>query len=51
MSDLENMDVMLGAYSKYEVDSDKEDSNLEVDLESNRPRRDMIQNSKVSRSL
>ena len=40
----ENMDVMLDDYSRNELESNPEDRINEVDLGSNRPRQDMIQN-------
>ena len=35
MSDLENMDVMLGVSSRNELEKNHEDKNLEADHESN----------------
>ena len=40
----ENMDVMLDDYSRNEIESNPDDRINEVDLGSNRPRQDMIQN-------
>ena len=43
MSDIENMDVMLGTYSR--ISSDEElDETVEVDSRSNGPRKDMVRN-------
>ena len=44
ISDMTNMDVMLGDYSRNELDSNLEDRK-------DRPRQDVIQNSKDFRSL
>ena len=44
MSDVENLDVMLGSCSRNELESNSEDRNVEVALESNRPGQDVIQN-------
>ena len=33
MSDVENSDVMLGSYSRNELESNSEERNIEVDLE------------------
>ena len=51
MSNLATMDVMLGAYSRNELESNSEDRNVEVDIESDKPRQDMIQNTEDFRSL
>ena len=51
MSVVENVDVMLGSYSRNELKGNSEDRNVEVDLGSDRPRRDAIQNSEGFRSL
>ena len=51
MSDMENMVVMLGGFPPQELGSDNEVRNNEVDLESGRPRQEMIQNSEDFRSL
>ena len=45
------MEVMLGAYSKNELDSNQEDSHEEVDLESNGPQQAVNPNSKDFNSL
>ena len=50
MSDIENVDVMLGSYSRNELDSNSGNIN-EVDLGSDRTRQDIIQNSEDFRSL
>ena len=50
MSDVENLDVMLGSCSRNELESNSEDRNVEVALESNRPGQDVIQNDQF-RSL
>ena len=51
MSDIENMDVIIGDSSRNEYESNTEDRNTEVDLGSDRPRQDLIQNSDSRRSL
>ena len=48
-SDVEHLDVTLGSYSRNELESNSEDRN--VDLGSDRPRQDVIQNSEDFRSL
>ena len=35
MSDVENLDVMLGSFSRNEIESNSEERNAEADLESN----------------
>ena len=50
-SDLENVDVMLGVYSRNELESNSGDRNDEVDLASDRTRGDVAQNSEDFRSL
>ena len=42
---------MLGGFPPEELESDYEDINNEVNLESSRPRQEMIQNSEDFRSL
>ena len=51
MSDLKNWDILLGSYSGNEIESNSEDSNIEVDLEYNRPRPEVVQNGEDFRSL
>ena len=50
MSDAENLDVMLGSYPRNDLENDF-DRNDEMDLESNRTRVDLAQNSEDFRSL
>ena len=50
MSDAENLDVMLGSYPRNDLENDF-DRNDEMDLESNRTRADLAQNSEDFRSL
>ena len=50
-SDLGNVDVMLGVYSRNELESNSGDRNDEVDLASDRTRGDVAQNSEDFRSL
>ena len=45
LSDLENVDVMLGFYSRNELESNSGDKNDVVDFESDRPRQDIVQKS------
>ena len=45
MSGVENLDVMLGAYSRDELRSKSVIGTIEVDLESNRTRVDVVHNS------
>ena len=51
MSDVENLDVMLGSYSRNELESKSEDRNVQVDQGSDRPRHDENQNVEDLRSL
>ena len=51
MSDTENVDVILGSYSRNELDSNSVNMNNAVDLGSDRTRQDIIQNSEDFRSL
>ena len=51
MSDIENMDVMLGGYSRSELESNSEDRSNEVNLGPDRPRQETIRNSEDFRSL
>ena len=52
MSDVENSDVMLGSYSRNELENNSEDGNIiEVNLGSDRPRQDVVQNIEDLRSL
>ena len=51
LSDFENMDVMLGTYSRNELDSDQEETNIEADLGSVGPQQHLNQNSENFRSL
>ena len=46
MSDVENLDVILGSYSRNKLESNSEDRNIEVDLGS-----DVVQNSEDFRTL
>ena len=50
MSDLENMNVMLGNYQENQSDVDPNE-NVEVDLRSNGTRTDMVRNSEDFRTL
>ena len=50
MSDVEDLDVMLGSYSRNEMDSNSGDRNDEVDLASDSTRGDVVQNSEDFRS-
>ena len=51
MSDVENLDVMLGSYSRNQLEVNSDDRNDEVDLGSDRTRQDVVQNSEDFRSL
>ena len=51
MSDVDNLDVMLGSYARNELESNSEDRNVEVDVESKGPRQDVVQKSEDFRSL
>ena len=51
MSDVEDLDVMLGSYSRNEMESNSGDRNDEVDFASDRTRGDVVQNSEDFRSL
>ena len=51
MSDTENLDIMLGSYSKNELESNSVDRNDEMDHESDKIRQDLAQNSEDFRSL
>ena len=52
MSDVENSDVMLGSYSRNELENNSEDRNIiEVNLGSDRPRQDVVRNIEDLRSL
>ena len=51
MSDLENVDVMLGSYSKKELESKSGERNDERDFGSDRTRQDVVQISEDFRSL
>ena len=51
MSDVEDLDVTLGSYSRNEMESISGDRNDEVDLASDRTRGDVVQNSEDFRSL
>ena len=51
MSDTENLDILLGSYSRNEVVSNSKERNDEVDHESDRTRHDLVQNSEDFRSL
>ena len=42
MSDIENMDVMLGGYSRSELESNSEDRSNEVNIGPDRPRQETI---------
>ena len=42
---------MLGSYSRNELENNSEDRKIEVDLASERPRQDVVQNSEDFRSL
>ena len=43
MSDVENMDVMLGNYPRSQLDGEL-DENVDIDSRSNGPRQDMVRN-------
>ena len=43
MSDVENMDVMLGNYLRSQLDGEL-DENVDIDSRSNGPRQDMVRN-------
>ena len=51
MSGVEDLDVMLGSYSRNEMESNSGDRNDEVDFASDRTRGDVVQNSEDFRSL
>ena len=51
LSDIENLDVMLGCYSKNDLESNSGNSNGEVDFVSDRTRQDVVQNSEDFKSL
>ena len=51
MSDTENLDIMLGSYSRNELESNSIDRNDEMDHGSDRTRQDVAQNSEDFRSL
>ena len=51
MSGVENLDVMLGSYSRNQLEVNSDDRNDEVDLGSDRTRQDVVQNSEDFRSL
>ena len=51
MFDLENVHVMLGSYSRNELESNSGDRNDEVNFESDRTRQGVVQNSEDFRSL
>ena len=51
MSGVENLDVMLGSYSRNQLEVNSDERNDEVDLGSDRTRQDVVQNSEDFRSL
>ena len=51
MSDLENFDVMLGAYSRNELAEERHDSETDLDLESGRQQQSTSHTEKNSRSF
>ena len=51
MPDLENMDVMLGSYSRNEVERHQGDGVIDVDLEANGPQNNVIPISEDFMSL
>ena len=51
MSDTENLDIMLGTYSRNELESNSKERNNEVDHESDRTRHDLVQNGEDFRPL
>ena len=51
MSDVEDLDVMLGSYSRNEMESNSGDRNDEVDLASDRTRGYVVQNNEDFRSF
>ena len=50
MSDIENMDVLLGTYSRN-LSVEELYENVEIDLRSNGPRQDMVRNCEDFRTL
>ena len=44
MSDMENLDVLVGTYSRNRSDEEL-DENVDIDSRSNGPRQDMVQSS------
>ena len=50
MSDSENLDIMLGSYSRNELESNSVHRNVEMDHKCNRTRQDVAQNSEDFRS-
>ena len=51
LSDFENMDLMLGLYSRNVIKRNQKERNIEADLESVGPRQNLDQNGKEIRSL
>ena len=51
MSDTENLEIMLGSYSRKELESNSVDRIDEMDHDSDRTRQDVAQNSEDLRSL
>ena len=51
MCDTENLDIMLGSYSRNELEHNSVDRNDEMDRESDRTRHDLVKNSEDFRSL
>ena len=51
MSDTENLDIVLGSYSRNELESNSMERNDEVNYESDRTRHDLVHNSEDFRSL
>ena len=51
MSDVDNLDVMLGSYSRNVQESNSEDRNIEVHPGSDKPREDVNYNVEDFRSL
>ena len=51
MSNIANMGVMLGGFSRQNLENNTEDGDTELDHESHRPKEKVIQKSKECRSL
>ena len=51
MSDVENVDVMLGSYSRNNGDDDQSENEIDLDSESSRPQRNSNMTGEDFRSL